>query len=156
CPRERKSLKSRDEDSRLFLSGGLMERFWNKVEITDDCWNWLAGCDSNGYGIFWFQGREEKAHRLSWLFHDRPLAKRKDLHHRCGNPRCVNPRHLKLIQHGSHVGMHNVGRPRQTMCKHGHPLTPENVYVRPGGWNVCRACQRSRIQAYRQRLKEKT
>jgi hypothetical protein len=33
-------------------------------------------------------------------------------------------------------------RHRRTHCKRGHPLTPENTYVRPGGGRQCRTCLR--------------
>lgn len=30
-----------------------IESFWDKVEFTTDCWNWIGGCNSRGYGMFW-------------------------------------------------------------------------------------------------------
>lgn len=48
-----------------------------------------------------------------------------------------------------------LGRPsdraagQQTHCKHGHPLSGDNLYMLPKqGTRVCRACQRRRAAAY--------
>jgi hypothetical protein len=41
---------------------------------------------------------------------------------------------------------------RFSVCKHGHPFTPANTYVRPdNGRQQCRACQRARNRAYKRR-----
>jgi hypothetical protein len=39
-------------------------------------------------------------------------------------------------------------RPPQTHCKHGHELTPENVYTCPRGLRNCKECQRIRTRAW--------
>ena len=36
-----------------------------------------------------------------------------------------------------------------TNCKHGHPFTPENTYVKPNGCRLCRACLNARKRATR-------
>jgi hypothetical protein len=33
-------------------------------------------------------------------------------------------------------------------CKKGHPLTPENIYVRPNGYTECRECSRANFRAW--------
>lgn len=69
------------------------ERFWNKVEKTDDCWNWVAHQNGDGYGIFNWQRKTYRAHRISfYLTHGHfPLICR----HVCDNPSCVRPDHLE-------------------------------------------------------------
>jgi len=44
------------------------EQFWRHVNIKEssDCWEWLSGCDVGGYGVFQFDGKPQKAHRLSY------------------------------------------------------------------------------------------
>lgn len=44
----------------LYFTTKQIERFWSKVAITDDpdaCWEWQAGKDKDGYGIFWNKDR---------------------------------------------------------------------------------------------------
>jgi hypothetical protein len=43
--------------------------------------------------------------------------------------------------------------PRQTHCKRGHEFTLDNTSFNAKGGQVCRACQRERVRAYRQRAK---
>ena len=36
-----------------------------------DCWEWTAGCNKNGYGAFWLDGKMVQAHRVTaWLAGD--------------------------------------------------------------------------------------
>lgn len=70
------------------------KRFWNKVNRSDyeNCWNWNAGTNGNGYGIFKYDGMTVLAHRLSFMqyFDGSPEA----VMHDCDNIICVNPAHL--------------------------------------------------------------
>ncbi len=38
---------------------------------------------------------------------------------------------------------------RQQNCKVGHPLSGSNVYTRPNGFRLCRACHRERMRRVR-------
>lgn len=79
------------------------ERFWEKVDIGEDneCWNWNASSDPDGYGYFSFtcvegEKRTVMAHRYSLML----KLNNPDLHysvfarHTCDNRRCVNPNHI--------------------------------------------------------------
>jgi hypothetical protein len=73
------------------------ERFWSRVEKTDRCWNWLLGCDKDGYGFFFVSAEKSnvKAHRFAYsLLHPEEDIVGKLILHSCDNPKCVNPAHL--------------------------------------------------------------
>lgn len=74
----------------------LAERFWEKVDDgdEDECWEWQANTQSDGYGMIWHseRGRMVLAHRVSVRLDGRDVDD-KVLHH-CDNPPCVNPNHL--------------------------------------------------------------
>lgn len=81
-------------------------RFWQKVDkkTEDECWNWLAAVDKEGYGQFWDPERRTMglAHRFSFELHNGKLNRPKGLYgavgtivrHKCDNTSCVNPNHL--------------------------------------------------------------
>lgn len=72
-------------------------RFWIKVKKMDDCWIWVAATNRpNGYGQIWINGRNEYAHRVSWVINFGPIKNSMFVLHRCDVPRCVNPEHLFL------------------------------------------------------------
>lgn len=74
-------------------------RFFAKVEKTEYCWLWTAGCNGKkGYGMFRPNGPDARvlAHRFSYQIAYGPIPPGAQVCHRCDTPRCVNPLHLFL------------------------------------------------------------
>jgi len=138
-----------------------LERFYTP-EPTSGCWLWTGDVNAYGYGQM-YAGKVEKrsrrllAHRCAWELLRGPIPHGLELDHLCRNHACVNPDHLEPVTHAENMA--RSARARQTHCKHGHELTPENVLVRrrgPGGtWKTrrCRQCYRAEnTRAYRKRM----
>ena len=91
----------------------LDQRFWDKGEKTDDCWNWKGARFNHGYGQFWNGRRPVVAHRYSWELHNGPIPDGLHCLHVCDTPDCVNPSHLFLGTHQDNMtDMVNKGRSR--------------------------------------------
>lgn len=69
------------------------ERFWGKVEKTDMCWIWKANKDKDGYGYFYYNGKQVLVHRFIFFLTYKKWPKKFILHH-CDNPSCIRIDHL--------------------------------------------------------------
>lgn len=134
--------------------GSPEERFWRKVQkgAEAECWEWDGRRDKDGYGTLRVGSTQVRAHRFSYELHVGPIDGL--VRHRCNNPPCVNPSHLRPGTHQENMDDRKAAGNyrRKTHCKHGHEFTPENTSIERGG-RYCRACRRRRSAEQRARRK---
>lgn len=132
------------------VSEPLVVRFWRKVEKTDGCWKWHGGTQHGGYGVLGVGTPSRKlirAHRLSYILANGPIADNAHVLHRCDNPPCTNPEHLFLGNpkvngaDRSAKGRNNHPGERKTHCRNGHPLA---IINHQSGVRGCPVCRRER------------
>jgi hypothetical protein len=134
------------------------DRFWSKVEVGGDCWDWVGGKFNNGYGSFWVKerGNNRVAHQVSYELLVGPIPDGLELDHLCRNRGCVRPTHLEAVTsrinllRGSTLAAKNAAK---TECDHGHPFDEANTLHGPKGQRFCRTCARDRQRQYRLRQK---
>lgn len=107
----------------------MSDRFWEKVDkngpkqshMKTRCWNWtgtkMSGRTSNRtYGLISREGKyggHEVAHRYSYIINKGLILRGEQVQHRCDNPLCVRPSHLKLgTQQDNSDDMKKRDRPR--------------------------------------------
>lgn len=124
-----------------------------RIDRTGECWLWTGPRTAAGYGRF----GDEYAHRLAWEETHSVSAEGFEVMHKCDNPPCINPAHLRLGTHRENMldawakGLFPKppGRGAWTHCIRGHEFTPENTLRTLRGIRECRICRRNRALARR-------
>ena len=77
----------------------LAERFldYYRPLAANACWPWTGTTDRDGYGVIGDERRRQiRAHRIAYERAYGPVPPDQYVLHRCDNPPCCNPAHLKL------------------------------------------------------------
>ena len=127
------------------------ERLWKRIKVRTESGCWLLRDDGQmRYGV----AKDERgvvttAHRIAYESVHGPIPEGLVIDHMCNTPPCVNPSHLQAITQRENVlraeTSHASRNARKTHCKHGHPLSGENLYER-NGRRHCRTCRRDNQQ----------
>jgi len=85
--------------------------FWSRVSKGPGCWEWIGTRRREGYGLFYVDKRQVRAHRHSWEMENGPIPDGLSVLHECDHPWCVRPSHLRLgSQRDNMADMDNRGR----------------------------------------------
>ena len=119
------------------------------TDPTTGCVLWQGFRNRKGYGSLSFQCKPWMAHRLVYVLTRGPLPPDVFVCHRCDRPNCCNPDHLFLGDHTANqrdmVAKKRHAKGKKTVCKRGHPLSGDNLWVHPTtGYRNCLICTRAR------------
>lgn len=115
----------------------LAERFHEKYVVNPEtgCWEWQAAkFAGGGYALLAIDGTPRHAHRVAYELLVGPITEGLVIDHLCCVAHCVNPDHLQQVTQEEN---RRRQAERQTHCKHGHPLSGENLAL----VRVCRTCR---------------
>lgn len=104
------------------IVGNDVDRFWSKVNKTNNCWLWLGTQNGLGYGSFSQGSKRVAAHRFSYELHVGKIPEGLHLDHvvsrGCKSTLCVNPKHLEPVTNREN----GIRGKRVTEKKSGLPL----------------------------------
>jgi hypothetical protein len=141
----------------------IYERYWSKVRVTEDCWEWTAGKSDTGYGVFAIT-RPDKghtsvgAHQFSYWVCVGEVPGGWEIDHLCRNRGCVRPEHLEAVPHRVNMERSSspiMGNRFKTHCPQGHPYSGDNLMVKHNS-RYCRICERRRWRDWDRRRREET
>jgi hypothetical protein len=126
--------------------------FW-QLDETTGCHLW-TGSTTWGYGMFWCDGRQNRAHR--WIVETErgPIPEGLVVDHLCRNRNCVNVEHLEVVTQQVNARRRSDAThgPLERGCMYGHPASEMVIYTYPYGIvRRCRICGNAAAEAQRRR-----
>lgn len=138
-------------------------RIFSKIAVdpVSGCWLWTSNVNDDGYGLIWFRGRPEAAHRVlfAWTVERLPRRPQRGSHAQipeldhvvCDNPGCCNPCHVALVPHRANVlrseSCRSAINARKQTCPEGHPLVLADWFTKPQ--RICPVCIKKNGKARR-------
>lgn len=114
-----------------------------QFDNTAECWVWQKGKSRDGYARIQVGRKSRDAYRVAYEAFVGPVPEGLELDHLCRNRACINPAHLEPVTRRVNVlrGVSIVAvNARKTHCASDHPLSGDNLYIRPDGGRACRRC----------------
>lgn len=141
------SQKVTDEEYRQRLKSKCL------VDPSTGCWVYQGFRQRLGYGDISYRGVNQRAHRVAYKLWKGEIPAGLDILHKCDNPPCCNPDHLKAGT-AKENALESRDRKRhytssKTHCVRGHAFA-ENGRVRSDGRRVCDLCEKDRYRRYKE------
>jgi hypothetical protein len=150
---------SRNAHSGVPFASKLPEYLTRRIDFAapEGCWKWLGSVTPQGYAQTKIHGKATNINRRVFSLinghdadtivhscHTRSGCKAQGT--ACPHKRCLNPMHMVSVSAKLGALVTSNSWSRQTTCKHGHELTPDNVLIakqpngRTGFRRLCRLC----------------
>lgn len=117
--------------NRKLTSAEYRAKFRSKIVVgkPDECWLWVGGMSSNGYGAAYLESQKLiSSHRAAWIVANGEIPDGLAVLHRCDNKRCCNPAHLFLGTYGeNNTDRSQKGRSCRGSQSHHAKLTESQV-----------------------------
>ncbi|KII26713.1 hypothetical protein M707_26225 [Arthrobacter sp. AK-YN10] len=146
-------------------------RILASIKKVNGCWEWQKSLSvRGGYAQMMLSIEPKKpqlfsGHRASWLAFKGDIAEGLHLDHLCRNHKCVNPDHLEpvtLVENSVRGGVAREGMNVLTPlkeCRHGHPMTGDNLYAftstQHGPRVICNSCRKASAKRANEKIKHR-
>jgi hypothetical protein len=121
----------------------VLQRFFSKLKINGNCWEWQGLLDKDGYGIFHeTHSKQVRAHRFSYEYANDLIPEGLVIDHLCRNRACVNHEHLEAVTIKENIQRGDTGinagafNRAKTHCPQSHPYSGLNNQ----GRRICKIC----------------